>query len=138
MSKYSTADIAEILGVSTRTIQRHLATLRDMMSPEHNTYDYEVVKLLSVFFNYDLNDTKRQPDDSEEYDRIEYFTEAEYQEFHKRLVEYPLLIERITTLLDEMDYHKKDLEWHKNQQTKLIDSIKERNFIEAKEKRFDQ
>jgi len=143
---YSTQEIADILGVSTRTIQRNLATLRDMLSPECNKYDYELIKIISSVFNYNLCDNKTtamrqettQYDTNLEYDRTEYFTEDEYQEFHKRLVEYPLLLEKVKILLNEIDVHKKDKEWHKEQQTKLIESIKERNFIEAKEKKLDK
>ena len=144
-NKYTTAEIADILGVSSRTIQRHLATLRDTLSHENKTFDYRVLYILETFFEYKNGDTQTTTDDNQatdenntEYDRVEYFTEEEYQEFHKRLVEYPLLINQIKMLLDELDFHKKIINNHQEQQNKLIESIKERNFIEAKEKELDK
>ena len=135
--KYTTAEIAVTLSANIRSIQRQLATLRDTFSPDGNTYDYKVIDLLNSYFKYDSNDIETTVNDKgRQFDRTEYFTEAEYQEFHKRLVEYPLLLNKINLLLSELDFHKRYNQWHKDQQIKLIESIKERNFIE--EKRFDQ
>ena len=82
----------------------------------------------------------------------EYFTDEEYQEFQKRLTEYPLLKEKIEesknrlddskeyiqTLLNELEYHKQTYQKHLEMHQKMIDVFQQRNFIEAKEKGLDQ
>lgn len=143
MKRYSTADIATLFGVSIRTIQRNLATLRDTLSQEHKEYDYMTVKLISIAFNYDFDDSettdrRQETTAGDSYDRTEYFTEEEYQEFQKRLIEYPMLLDKISLLLQELEHNKKLLEMNIISHNNLINTIKERNFIEAKEKKLDQ
>lgn len=66
----------------------------------------------------------------QEFDRVEYFTEDEYQEFHKRLVEYEILKE-------QLDYHKRSAESHNKQMEIILSLMHQRNYIEAKEKELD-
>ena len=117
--KYTTADIASALSVSDRTARRKLA--------EHVTILNGRYELSEAIFKYIVgvedtsSDTVRTSADTKsqelEYDIIEGFSTEEYQEFQKRLVEYPLL---------------------KDKQMELIlANIQQRNFIEAKDKNIE-
>ena len=71
----------------------------------------------------------------------EAFTSDEYDEFHKRLSEYPILKERTDNLTDRIDdilngleYHKKSAESHNRQMELILENLHQRNFIEAKDK----
>ena len=92
MKKYTTSEVAEMFGISARTVQRHLQTIADSLSPNKKGYSIpeDIVRVIADRFNYDL-----PADFSGHFDRVEYFTESEYQEFHKRLSEYPLLLDKI-------------------------------------------
>ncbi|MRI64590.1 hypothetical protein EDM00_11430 [Ornithobacterium rhinotracheale] len=140
-TKYTTSQMAEIIGVSVRTIQRQLATLRDSLSPNNKIFNNNVLQILELINRKDLSDTKRHQttlnDNENEFDRVEYFTEEEYQEFHKRLVEYPLLLDKIKMLVQELEMSKRNEIWHQKQQERLLNTINQRNYIEAKEKNLD-
>jgi len=132
--EYTTTELSEIFGVSARTIQRHIASIADDLS--ENSKGYKIPELIAVYiaekYGYSFKeDSKRQSV------RTEYFTEEEYQEFHKRLSEYPLLKDYIKTILNELDYHKKSAESHQEQMGLILRSLEQRNFIEAKEKGMD-
>jgi len=101
MKKYTTKEIAALFGVSERTIQRHLATLdNNIANTDKKGYSIpeDIVFFLAQRHHYDIsattNDSKRH-DEKEEFPHIEYFTEEEYQEFQKRITEYPFLKEQI-------------------------------------------
>lgn len=151
MKKYSTKEIAELFGVSERTIQRHIATLSDNISNTDKkgfSIPEDIVFFLAERHHYDISATTNDSERHEEQDtfpHIEYFTEEEYQEFKKRITEYPFLKEQIKlsnehleSLKSQIDYfrisYNRQLEIHE----KLIDSVKQRNFIEAKEKGMDK
>ncbi|MRJ09361.1 hypothetical protein EDL99_10895 [Ornithobacterium rhinotracheale] len=140
-TKYTTSQMAEIIGVSVRTIQRQLATLRDSLSPNNKIFNNNVLQILELINRKDLSDTKRHQttlnDNENEFDRVEYFTEEEYQEFHKRLVEYPLLLDKIKMLVQELEMSKRNEIWYQEQQERLLNTINQRNYIEAKEKNLD-
>ncbi|NHW58451.1 hypothetical protein HA378_25040, partial [Escherichia coli] len=75
------------------------------------------------------------------FPHIEYFTEEEYQEFKKRITEYPFLKEQIKLSNEHLESLKTQIEYFRlsyNKQLdiheKLIGAFRERNFIEAKEK----
>jgi|688.fasta_scaffold1018910_1 hypothetical protein len=134
-NKYTISDIATTFGVSERTVQRWVKTLV-IKDVNRILIPQDVFELLTLRHK---NDSIATPSDTdkEDFERVEYFTEDEYQEFHRRLSEYPFLLDKIKYLLDDLDYHKKSIEKHQEQQRVLIDSITQRNFIEAKEKGFD-
>lgn len=142
-NQYTSSDIARTLSVNQRTARRYI---------EKHLYIKGNTKVLSKEF-FDLivhleSESGQQADiNGQETDidgHIEFFTEEEYQEFHKRLVEYPLFKKHIETL-------KSEIEHHKNQYEKLIQLhndfvqahksslkiIEQRNFIEAKEKKIN-
>ena len=51
------------------------------------------------------------------------FTKEEYEEFHKRLVEYSFLKE-------QLEYHRKSIESHNRQMELILLSITNKRFIE--------
>ena len=151
-NKYTSENLAEILKISKRTAQRYIDKLLDKTGKEIS-FNEDVLNLLVERHNND-NTTKDNDNGI-----TEYFTEDEYQEFQKRLTEYPLLKqqleeskENLSTLLNEMEYHKtaytKQLLLHEKlidsiaekaiNERIMLDSIRQRNFIEAKEKGLDQ
>ena len=151
-NKYTSENLAEILKISKRTAQRYIDKLLDKTGKEIS-FNEDVLNLLVQRHN---NDNITTDDDN---GITEYFTEDEYQEFQKRLTEYPLLKqqleeskENLNTLLNEMEYHKtaytKQLLLHEKlidsiaekaiNERIMLDSIRQRNFIEAKEKGLDQ
>ena len=151
-NKYTSENLAEILKISKRTAQRYIDKLLDKTGKEIS-FNEDVLNLLVQRHN---NDNITTDDDN---GITEYFTEDEYQEFQKRLTEYPLLKqqleeskENLSTLLNEMEYHKtayiKQLLLHEKlidsiaekaiNERIMLDSIRQRNFIEAKEKGLDQ
>lgn len=150
--KYTSENLAEILKISKRTAQRYIDKLLDKTGKEVS-FNEDVLNLLAQ--RHDNDNTATDNDNG----ITEYFTEDEYQEFQKRLTEYPLLKqqleeskENLSTLLNEMEYHKtaytKQLLLHEKlidsiaekaiNERIMLDSIRQRNFIEAKEKGLDQ
>jgi predicted transcriptional regulator len=120
---YNSKEIAEILGVSDKSVRRYLNTYLSI-----NNGAYQVSeKMLNILKLEYLG----QPADSDvqEFKRVEYFTEEEYQEFHKRLVEYDILKE-------QLEYHRKSSESHNKQMEMILHMMQERNFIEAKDKKI--
>lgn len=129
MTKYTIADISATLSVTERTVQRWIETLvikegNKILVPK------DVLELLK---SRHVNDKVATSPDIEEkqFDRIEYFTEEEYQEFHKRLVEYDIL-------KDQLQYHRKSSESHNKQMEMILQMMEQRNYIEVKEKKLDR
>ena len=127
MEIYTSKEVAEILNISDKSVRRYLISY---FSIENGAYKISQ-KMLDVLKKEYLGQV------SDESTIVEEFTKDEYKEFHKRLSEYHFLIEKINYLLDDLDYHKRSVEKHQEQQRVLINSITQRNFIEAKEKGFD-
>lgn len=137
--KYTTADIAAALSVSDRTARRKLA--------EHVTILNGRYELSEAIFKYiagiedTSSDTVQTSADTEsqelEYDIIEGFSTEEYQEFQKRLVEYPLLKDHLAAIMNELEYHRKSGESKDRQMELILANIQQRNFIEAKDKKID-
>lgn len=140
--KYSTADIARTLAVSERTVRRKLS--KHLLIKDGK---YEVSE---EFFNFlkgntDFSDTapdnlRTDADTTEkeqEYDIVEGFTAEEYQEFQKRLVEYPLLKDHLATIMNELEYHRESGRSKDKQMELILANIQQRNFIEAKDKKIE-
>lgn len=130
MDGYTITDISTTLGVSERTVQRWINSLV-FIDKNKTIIPQDVYQLLL---------SRHKPDTSTTIDDIvvEEFTKSEYAEFHKRLSEYPFLKEQITIILNELDYHKKSAESHNRQMEIILNSMQQRNFIEAKEKKLDK
>lgn len=124
-NKYTTKQIAEILGVSDRSVRRYLTNYFSVDNGVYKVSD----KMLEIL-------KKEHSPDSDIV--VQEFTEDEYQEFHKRLSEYPILKERISDVLNELDYHKRSAESHNRQMEIILQTLQQRNFIEAKEKKLDK
>jgi predicted secreted Zn-dependent protease len=139
--EYTIKELSDIYSVSTRTIVRHLEAL---ILKEKNKVliPYDVVKLLEVRHNYDTSktevrqdyDTSKTPENEDEtesdFDIVEGFTVDEYQEFQKRLVEYPLIKK-------DLEYHRKSAKSHQRQMELILRNLEQRNFIEAKDKELE-
>jgi transcriptional antiterminator len=146
MKNYTTKEVAELIGVSERTIQRHIATLIETLKTPNNkgfTIPEDIVNLLSSRHQNDKTTTESDTENSE-FPYVEYFTEEEYEEFKKRITEYPFLKEQINISQEYLESLKSQIEYFRMSyhrqldiHEKLIDSVKERNFIEAKEKGLD-
>ena len=145
-NKYTTKQIAEILNVSDKSVRRYLNSYFSI-----NNGAYEVSeKMLNILKTEYLGQptdnlrTGEEPQEplkgNEDFEngRIEFFTEDEYQEFHKRLSEYPYLKERVNDILNELDYHKRAGESHNKQMEIILQTLQQRNYIEAKEKKLDK
>lgn len=128
---YSSKEVAEILGVSDKSVRRYLISY---FSIENGAYKVSE-KMLDVLKNEFLGqpaDNLRTTSDNlvQGFDRVEYFTEEEYQEFHKRLVEYPLLKDRTESLLRDIEYHRKSMTSKERQMELLLLAITNKKFIE--------
>ena len=140
--KYSTADIARTLAVSERTVRRKLSEHLNLLNGK-----YEVSKEFFEFLKEKTNfadtpsdnvGTSADTDNEEpEFDIIEGFSKEEYQEFQKRLVEYPLLKAHLATIMNELEYHRKSGESKDKQMELILANIQQRNFIEAKDKKIN-
>lgn len=124
-NKYTSKEIAEILNVSDKSVRRYL---NSYFSIENKAYQVseKMLNILKIEYLGQVADTNVQ-----EFERVEYFTEEEYQEFHRRLVEYQ-------SLKDQLEYHRKSSESHNRQMEIILNMMQQRNFIEAKEKNLDK
>lgn len=140
MKKYTTADIVSLLGKNERTIRRWIADLVGIDKGKY-TVSEEILKLLEIRASTDnLRTDIGQPADNDfidEFDYYEAFTADEYIEFQKRINEYPVLKEYIESMKEQIEF----LRFNTAQQNEVIRDlsagIKQRNFIEAKEKGLD-
>ncbi|MFI8555774.1 hypothetical protein, partial [Psychrobacter sp. NPDC077938] len=117
---------AEILEVSDRTVRRYL---NSFFTSENNAFSISQ-KMVDVLKNEHLRT------DSDIV--VQEFTQSEYDEFYKRLSEYPILKDYIKTILNELEYHKKSAESQNRQLENVLLSLRERNLLEAKSKGFDK
>lgn len=124
--EYTIQELADKMSVSTRTIERYLQSL---YTKEKNKtiIPLDIVNLLEVRHKSD-NKTDTSPTD--EYDVIEAFTNEEYQEFQKRLIEYPILQK-------DLEYHRESSRSHQRQMELILRNLEQRNFIEAKDKNLE-
>lgn len=142
MKTYNIKEIAEEIGVSERTILRQIQTISDKLK---NPYSKSFI-IDEDLKNFIFSDSFQTISDNEneEFPHVEYFTSDEYEEFKKRITEYPFLKEQIESSKQHLEAMEKQIEYFRfsyNKQLeiheKLIDSFRERNFIEAKEKGLD-
>lgn len=141
MKKYTTTDIASELGISDRTVRRWIADLIDYSKGKYIVSE-DVLNLLknrlkSEGSRTDFGQTS-DTENEDDFDYYEAFTADEYIEFQKRINEYPVLKEYIENLKEQIEF----LRFNTAQQNEVIKDlsagIKQRNFIEAKEKRLDK
>ena len=140
MKKYTTTDIASELGISDRTVRRWIADLIDYSKGKYIVSE-DVLNLLKNRLKSEGSRTDfGQTSDTENEDDFDYYeaiTADEYIEFQKRINEYPVLKEYIENLKEQIEF----LRFNTAQQNEVIKDlsagIKQRNFIEAKEKGLD-
>ena len=108
---YKIKEIAKILNVSDRDCR---TILEKLFCLENGAYQVSE-KMLEVLKSEYLEN---------EFDTVvEEFTREEYEEFHKRLVEYSFLKE-------QLEYHRKSIESHNRQMELILLSITNKKFIE--------
>ena len=140
--KYSTADIARTLAVSERTVRRKLSKHLLIKDGKYEVSEefFNFLKGNTDFADTPADNLRTDADTTEkeqEYDIVEGFTAEEYQEFQKRLVEYPLLKDHLATIMNELEYHRESGRSKDKQMELILANIQQRNFIEAKDKKID-
>ena len=151
MKKYTIKEISEEFGVSERTILRQIQTISDKLKNPYSKGFLLSEELKEFIFsdkfqtNFRQTQTNLDNAENEEFPHVEYFTTEEYEEFKKRITEYPFLKEQIDNSKQHLEAMEKQIEYFRfsyNKQLeiheKLIDTFRERNFIEAKEKGLDK
>lgn len=135
---YNITKIAEEIGKSERTIRRWLNDLIIFNKGKY-LFSEEIAELIRGRANAD---NIGQPSDTlgqeEEYDYVEGFTTEEYIEFQKRINEYPVLKEYIENLKEQIEFLRFNIAQQNDTIKNLSDGMKQRNFIEAKEKGMDR
>ena len=136
MKQYDLKDLANELNISERTARRYIEELiTETRSIKENKYKFSY-----LIFNCIINSKQNIDTDLTENDNgvTEYFTEEEYLEFQKRLTEYPLIKEQLEYVKELMEKNRQDYQTQLALMKTIINSIEQRNFIEAKEKGLDQ
>lgn len=115
---YKLKEIAEILKVSDRTVERYL---KSYFSLDKGGYQVSE-KMLEVLKSEYLED------DADSI--VEEFTKEDYIEFQKRLAEYPFLKERAEILLTDLEYFRKSMSSKERQMEMLLLAITNKRFLE--------
>ncbi len=153
MEKYTIAELAKILKVSERTILRQIQTVSDKLKNAYSK-DFSIDEDLKNFIFSDKIQTDfRQNSDSQNDELIEeWFTPEEHKKFNAIIfTEYPIMKkqiemsdenlkmakETIESLEKQIDYFRMSYHRQLDIHEKLIESFRQRNYIEAKEKGFD-
>lgn len=137
MENLSIKELAKLFDVSERTVLRQIQTISDKLKKPYSK-DFTIKEDLANVIFSDKIQTTADKEKEEEFDYLEAFTTDEYLEFQKRINEYPVLREYIENLKEQIEF----LRFNSSQQAEIIKElskgIKQRNFIEAKEKGFDK
>ena len=143
MKTFTIKELSEEFKVSERTILRQIQTISDKLKNPYSK-DFAISEDLKNALFSDKFQTNSD-NENEEFPHVEYFTSDEYEEFKKRITEYPFLKEQIESSKQHLEAMEKQIEYFRfsyNKQLeiheKLIDTFRERNFIEAKEKGLDK
>ena len=120
--KYTVSEISRQFGDNVRQVQRKLKELINIDGGKY-LIDKKIVDILYPATTYD-NDIEIVS-----YDVVEGFTEEEYTEFKKRLIEYPRLKE-------DLEYHKRSAESHQRQMEKILTIMHQRNLLEGGDKGY--
>jgi len=136
MKLYDLKDLANELNISERTARRYVDDLiSDTQIIRANKYKFSINVFNTIVSLRQTNDNDLTDNDN---GITEYFTEDEYQEFQKRLTEYPLIKEQLEYVKELMEKNRQDYQTQLALMKTIINSIEQRNFIEAKEKGLDQ
>ena len=115
---YKLKEVAEILNVSDRTVERYLKSYFSMEKGAYQVSD----KMLEVLKSEYLEDESESV--------VEEFTKEDYIKFQKRLTEYPFLKERTERLLKDIEYHRKSMSSKERQMEMLLLAITNKRFLE--------
>ena len=119
---YSTKEVADILGVTDRTVRRYLTSYYTI---ENGSYEVSE-KMLSIL-KEDCSDTLGHSSDNIV---TQEFTQSEYDKLYRILSEYPLLKEHVKSIANQLE--RKDI-----QINKMLAIMEQRNFLEAKNKELE-
>jgi DNA-directed RNA polymerase specialized sigma54-like protein len=143
MKKFTIKEIADDLQVSERTVLRQIQTISDKLKNPYSKGFLIDEDLKNLIFSDKFQ--TNSDSENEDFPYVEYFTADEYEEFKKRITEYPFLKEQIESSKQHLETMDKQIEYFRfsyNKQLeiheKLIDTFRERNYIEAKEKGLDK
>jgi len=132
--KYTVSEISRQTGDKPRQVQRKL---KNLINIDKGSYSVDE-SIVDMLYPATTNDNLATINDIEvEYDVIEGFSAEEYQEFQKRLIEYPLLKEHLETIMNQLEYFKESSASKDRQMELILENIQQRNFIEAKDKKLD-
>ena len=121
---YTSKKVGEILNVSDKSVRRYLNSYFSIENGAYKVSEKMISVLKNEYLGQPADNLRTGSDiDIQGFERVEYFTEDEYQEFHKRLVEYPFLKE-------QLEYHRKSIESHNRQMELLLLSVTNKKFIE--------
>lgn len=137
MKNYTIKELAGLLGVSERTILRQIQTISDKLKKPYSNGFTISEDLKNIIFS-DKFKTTSDKENEEEFDYFEAFTTEEYTEFQKRINEYPILKEYIESLKTELEFLRFNFAQQTETNKSLVQSLREKNFIEAKEKGLDK
>lgn len=129
-NKYTTKQIAEILGVTDKSVRRYLNSYFSINNGAYEISDKMLNILKSEYLGQPTDNLRTGLDTENEFPIIEGFTEEEYQEYQKRLIEYPLLKDQIEYLKKDILYHRKSIESHNRQMELLLLSATNKKFID--------
>ena len=136
METYTIKELSELLKVSERTILRQIQTFSDKLKNAYSK-DFTISSELKNIIFSDKFQTNLDNENEDDFDYIEGFTTEEYLEFQKRINEYPVLKEYIGSLKTELEFLRFNFAQQMETNKSLIQTLRENNFIEAKEKGFD-
>lgn len=156
MENYTIKDLSDLFKVSERTILRQIQTFSDNLKNPYSKGFTITEEVKNVVFSDKIQTDFRQISDknNDEENLIEeWFTPEEHEKFNSIiLTEYPVMKkqiemsnesikmakETISSLEKQIDYFRMSYHRQLDVHEKLIESFRERNFIEAKEKGFDR
>lgn len=120
--KYTVSEISRQFGDNVRQVQRKL---KELINSDSGKYLVDK-KIVDILYPATTNDNNTE---MMSYDVVEGFTEEEYVEFKKRLIEYPRLKE-------DLEYHKRSAESHQRQMETILKIMYQRNLLEGGDKGY--
>lgn len=137
MKNYTIKELADLLEVSERTILRQIQTISDKLKNPYSK-DFTVSEDIKNLIFSDKFQTDSDKENEDDFDYFEAFTAEEYIEFQKRINEYPVLKEYIESLKTELEFLRFNFAQLTETNKSLVQNLREKNFIEAKEKGLDK
>lgn len=155
MKDYTIKDLSKLFKVSERTILRQIQTFSDKLkNPYSKDFTISSETKDIIFSDKIQTDLRQNSDKNNDEENLieEWFTPDEHEKFNSIIfTEYPVMKkqiemsdesikmakETISSLEKQIDYFRMSYHRQLDIHEKLIESFRQRNFIEAKEKGFD-